>query len=240
MEKLLVFIGYDSREDIAYEVCRHSIIRRSSVPVEVIPVKHRKLREQQLFWRPWMVRGDGQMVDCVDGMPFSTEFSHTRFLVPELAKKKVRTGFCLFVDCDFLFLDDFNNLFRLADPQYAVQCRKFQFHPASDKKMDGMVQSSYDKKLWSSMCLWNLDHWGTHALTPTVVNRESGRWLHQFSWLQENNIGELPEAWNCITGDDDVPKAVHYTEGGPWFEGYEKCPYGHLWLQEKEHLRNSL
>lgn len=90
------------------------------------------------------------------------------------------------------------------------------------------------------MCLWNLDHWGTHALTPTVVNRESGRWLHQFSWLQENNIGELPEAWNCITGDDDVPKAVHYTEGGPWFEGYEKCPYGHLWLQEKEHLRNSL
>ena len=104
-EKLLIYVGYDSREDIAYEVCRHSIVRRASVPVEVIPLNHRELRRQGLFWRPWIIRGDGQFMDGVDGLPFSTEFSHTRFLVPDLAKKK-GAEWALFVDCDFLFLED--------------------------------------------------------------------------------------------------------------------------------------
>jgi len=140
-EKLLVYVGYDSREDIAYEVCRHSIVRRASVPVEVIPLNHRELRRQGLFWRPWIIRGDGQFIDGVDGLPFSTEFSHTRFLVPDLAKKK-GAEWALFVDCDFLFLEDIKKLFDLRDKQYPVMCRKFQFHPASDKKMDGMIQRS--------------------------------------------------------------------------------------------------
>ena len=236
-EKLLVYVGYDSREDIAYEVCRHSIVRRASVPVEVIPLNHRELRRQGLFWRPWIIRGDGQFIDGVDGLPFSTEFSHTRFLVPDLAKKK-GAEWALFVDCDFLFLEDIKKLFDLRDKQYPVMCRKFQFHPASDKKMDGMIQSSYDKKLWSSLCLWNFRHWGTRVLSPAEINKESGSWLHQFKWLNEKEIGEIPEEWNSIIGDDEVPKAIHYTEGGPWFKNYEKTLYANKWFQELEHYRN--
>ena len=39
---LKIFVGYDTREDIAYEVCRESIIKTASVPVEIIPIKQSK------------------------------------------------------------------------------------------------------------------------------------------------------------------------------------------------------
>jgi len=235
MNKLLVCIGYDSREDIAYQVCRHSIYRRSSLPVEIYPLKHKELREQGLFWRPWLTSGSGQTVDCIDGRPYSTEFSHTRFLTPHIAQKK---GFewVLFVDCDFLFLEDIAELFRLKRNNFAVMCRKFQYFIDNKKKMDGMVQTSYDKKLWSSLCLWN-----TNFPFPTVdqVNSKDGAWLHQFQWLSEHQIGEIPEEWNWISGTDPNPKAVHFTEGGPWFPAYAKCEYSNLWRQELDHMENS-
>ena len=44
IKPLKVFVGYDSREDIAFEVCRQSIYNTASVPVEVIPLRQDKLR----------------------------------------------------------------------------------------------------------------------------------------------------------------------------------------------------
>ena len=84
MKKLLVCVGYDSREDIAYQVCRHSIYRRSTLPIEIYPLKHKELRDRGIFWRPWLTAGSGQTVDCIDGRPFSTAFSHTRFLTSHM------------------------------------------------------------------------------------------------------------------------------------------------------------
>ncbi|KAL4592992.1 hypothetical protein LXL04_006003 [Taraxacum kok-saghyz] len=46
-----IFVGYDTREDVAYEVCWYSILKRSSIPVEVIPIKQSELREKKYFWR---------------------------------------------------------------------------------------------------------------------------------------------------------------------------------------------
>ena len=235
MNKLLVCVGYDSREDIAYQVCRHSIYRRSTLPVEIYPLKHKELRDQGLFWRPWLTAGSGQTVDCIDGRPFSTAFSHTRFLTPHIAKKK-GYQWALFIDCDFLFQEDVANLFKLVKDDYSVMCRKFGYHIANDVKMDGMKQTSYDKKLWSSLCLWN-----TEKYFPSVdqVNSKDGAWLHQYQWLSDDQIGSVPEGWNWISGTDEVPKAIHYTEGGPWFPQYEKCEYGHLWKSELNHMENS-
>uniref|UniRef100_A0A453QZI0 Nucleotide-diphospho-sugar transferase domain-containing protein n=2 Tax=Aegilops tauschii subsp. strangulata TaxID=200361 RepID=A0A453QZI0_AEGTS len=89
-EPFRVYVGYDSREDIAYRVCRRSLLRRSSVPLEVIPIVQQELREAGLYWRE---RGSTE----------STEFSFTRFLTPHLAGYR---GWALFVDCDFLFVAD--------------------------------------------------------------------------------------------------------------------------------------
>ena len=40
-----VFVGWDSREDIAYQVCKHSILSKQP-NAEVIPLKQNELRDQ--------------------------------------------------------------------------------------------------------------------------------------------------------------------------------------------------
>ena len=106
MKDVHVAIGWDSREIDAYQVCEHSLVRRSSIPVAVTPLMHNNLRYFNLFDREWRIDKNGQHWDVLDNAPFSTEFSHTRFLVPELARRNKVKGWVIFCDCDFLWLDD--------------------------------------------------------------------------------------------------------------------------------------
>ena len=45
-----IYVGYDPSEDLAYEVCRHSIMKRSLIPVEIIPIKQSGSRKSGLYW----------------------------------------------------------------------------------------------------------------------------------------------------------------------------------------------
>jgi hypothetical protein len=65
-----VYVGWDSREDIAYQVCEHSIKRRDP-NAEVHPLKQNEMRQQGIYTRD------------VDKLA-STEFTFTRFFVPYL------------------------------------------------------------------------------------------------------------------------------------------------------------
>ncbi|MGH6954425.1 MAG: glycosyltransferase [Alphaproteobacteria bacterium] len=248
-----VFIGYDGREDLAYRVCRFSIVNRASAPVAIHQVTHKAIRHMGLFDRPWRIDGPtGQMIDERDGKPFSTEFAHTRFLVPHLARRLgLDTGWALFCDCDFLFLADPAELFALTERNYAVMCVKHRHASPEGTKMDRVAQSRYARKNWSSLVLWNLEKNGNLALDD--VNHRTGGWLHAFSWLADGEIGALPEAWNWLAGvspttsdavgETFAPKAVHFTEGGPWFPQYRGVPYAMEWLQElaaMHHPRPSL
>ena len=72
------------------------------------------------------------------------------------------------------------------------------------------------------------------TLTPDYVNKASGLELHQYKWLEsEELIGEIPLEWNWLVGEyehnEDV-KNVHYTEGGPWFKEYKDCDYSQDWF----------
>ena len=142
IKPLKIFVGYDSREDIAFEVCKQSIYNTASVPVEVIPLKQDKLRKQGWYWRDEDKLG-------------STEFTFTRFLVPFLTDY---TGWALFIDCDFIFKQDIADLFALADDKYAVMCAHHDYTPKEGEKMDGKAQLPYPRKNWSSMVLWNCGH----------------------------------------------------------------------------------
>ena len=51
IKPLKIFIGWDSREEIAYQVARQSILDTTSVPVEIIPLKQKTLRETDMYWR---------------------------------------------------------------------------------------------------------------------------------------------------------------------------------------------
>jgi len=225
IEPLKIFVGWDSREDIAYRVCKESIEKHASVPVEVLPLKMPKLRKQGIYTRP------------IDPLS-STEFTFTRFLVPFLTDY---TGWALFIDCDFVFLDDIKLLFDQIDNNKALMCAQHDYTPKPGKaKMDGHVQHTYPRKNWSSMMLINCGHHANSVITPNVVNdlTKTGKYFHRFTWLNDDQIGKLSHEWNWLVGwynepEDGTPKALHYTEGGPWFEDYENCEYNHEWYKVK-------
>lgn len=108
-------------------------------------------------------------------------------------------------------------------------------------KMDGQIQTTYSRKNWSSVMLWNLNHERNSHLYPDTLNTAPGRDLHNFCWLQDRHIGALPPEWNVLLGEQDVPKdpkILHYTLGGPWFEGWKGGPCDDVWLREQKALRS--
>lgn len=223
-----IYVGWDPGEASAYDVCRHSIMARASVPVEIHPLKLDELRARGLYSR-------------TDDPLAATEFTYSRFLTPHLAGYE---GWALFCDCDFLWLADIAELIALTDDRYAVMCVHHDHRPKEDSKMEGAVQTRYPRKNWSSMVLYNCGHPANRALTAEVVNRESGAFLHRFQWLGDDLIGSVPETWNWLEGWCDKPKTghpnvIHYTRGGPWFENWREVEYADLWLAELEACKNA-
>ena len=223
-----VFVGYDPREDIAYQVCKHSIARRNK-EVLVRPLVQKELREAGWYTRP------------IDPLS-STEFTFTRFLIPELCDYK---GWALFMDCDMILLTDIQELFDQADEKYAVMCVHHDYTPREGFKMDGQKQSIYPRKNWSSVMLFNCGHPSNKQINSSVVNNTeiTGKYLHRFSWLQDSEIGQLSHEWNWLTDwykepEDGKPKLLHYTEGGPWFENYRECDYHKEWKIELADMMN--
>ena len=217
-----VFIGYDSKEKVAYNVLSHSIIQNSTKPVAITPIALNNIKDD-------FIRERNNLS--------STEFSFSRFIIPHLMNYQ---GWALFMDCDMLMFEDIAELWRMRDDSKAIQVCKHDYIPKTDTKFLGQVQTKYPKKNWSSFMLMNCKKCTT--LTPDYVNKASGLELHQFKWLEsEDLIGEIPLEWNWLVGEyehkEDV-KNVHYTEGGPWFDDYKNCDYSQDWfLNYKEMIK---
>lgn len=246
MSKLKIFIGYDRREPLAYEIAKYSITKHAK-DVEIYPLKQREMRELGIYNRPVDNKG-------------STEFTFTRFWVPYLSNYE---GWSLFVDCDFLFMGNINSIMKYADESKAIAVCKHEYTPRSlEAKMDGQKQYVYPRKNWSSCILFNNSHPSLRILNPSTMNNpeKTGAWFHRFEYLSDNEIGDLPLTYNWLDKEDGYdydnlvkyvtenrtdhvvgengtvhPMAYHYTLGlGPIFaivdEKYnnkEKYPY--LW-----------
>ena len=213
-----IFIGYDSKVRVAYNVLSHSIIQNSTKPVAITPIALNNLKDD-------FVRERNALS--------STEFSFSRFMIPHLMNYQ---GWALFMDCDMLMFEDVSELWRMRDDSKAIQVCKHDYVPKEKTKFLGQTQTAYPKKNWSSFMLMNCKK--CSSLTPDYVNRASGLELHQFKWLEgEHLIGDLPLEWNWLVGEyehkDDV-KNVHYTKGGPWFEEYARCDYSQDWFKNLE------
>lgn len=219
---LKIYVGYDTREDIAWQVCRHSLQRHSKNELEIYPLKQAELRELGLYRRP------------ID-QSATTEFSLTRFLVPYLAAHE---GWTIFCDCDFLFTKDVETVLEGLDASKAVYVVQHDYVPANAIKMDSKQQTTYPRKNWSSFMLFNNAHPSVKALTPDVVNNQSPSYLHRLQWAEDSDIGALPLTWNFLEGEypkpAETPAVIHYTNGGPWFEDWQNVDYADLWLKEKE------
>jgi hypothetical protein len=222
---LNVFIGYDSREDVAFRTLAHSIARRSSIPVSIHPLKQPELRERGLYTRE---RGPTE----------STEFSLTRFLVPALSEYR---GWSMFIDCDMLCRTDIAGLAAETEKQSgkALLVCKHDYTPSPERKFLNQIQTSYPRKNWSSVMLMNNAR--CRALTPEYVNQASGLDLHRFNWL-DNAIGGLPIEWNWLVQEytyNPDAKIAHFTRGGPWFDEYRGCDYAQEWFAERDLMQAS-
>ena len=219
---LKIFIGYDSREKIAYHVLSQSIIDNSTIPVAITPINLKNIK--QFYNRPKTKK-------------HSTEFSISRFLTPYLSNYE---GYSLFLDCDFIMLGNVANLLKLVskDKNKVLWCVKHREYIPKDKiKFLREKQIPYKKKNWSSFMLFN--NAKCKILTPKLVSKAHGLYLHQFKWTKEKFIGSLPKNWNILVGEQKLPKkinALHYTLGGPYFKKHSKCEGSKFWFKYKSEI----
>ena len=214
-----IFIGYDKREAKAYDVCKFSIEQVSDIQIN-------KLFSEDIetYNRDW-------------GEPQSTDFTFTRFWVPQLSNHE---GCSFFVDCDFVFLADPLEILKDIDETKAAYVVQHPgYIPNSQIKMDGIAQHRAYRKNWASFILFNNSHPKNKRLTTEFLNNHRpGLDFHQLRWLDDDDIGALPLEWNCL--DDyyylENPKAIHYTDGGPWFDNYKETMYSDIWNELNEKM----
>jgi len=234
----MICIGYDPKEVAAFAVARYSI-RKFDRHVPIRGVVLNDLVERGLYYRPTKrkVNGDGR-VEIIDELSIredydgriSTEHANSRFLVPHL----VKSDWVLFIDSDTMFLRNPMRLFDLARKDKAVMCVKHDHKPDYDTKMEGQLQTVYERKNWSSVMLFNCEHPSNRRLTVDLINTIPGRDLHRFCWLEDYEIGALPPEWNYLVGHSKLengttPALVHFTKGVPDMAGYENQEYANEW-----------
>ena len=223
IKDLVFYIGYDAKEDIAYRVCKQSLINKSTISISVKSLKLYELISKNFYTR------------SIDPLA-STEFTYSRFLIPALMNYN---GWAVFCDCDFLFFEDISLLFNSLDDNKALYCVQHDYTPKEKHKMDGQKQSIYPRKNWSSFMVFNCSHPSNKKLTKEIVNAESGSFLHQLKWLDDSEIGSLDERWNWLEGwtsnhNKSEPFAVHFTRGGPWFEEWQDVEFAKEWNRERD------
>jgi len=219
-DSVRVFIGYDRSEIAAFNVLAHSIQEHASMPVSITPVMLSQLRG--VYNRPQHALA-------------STEFSFSRFLVPWLCDFE---GHAIFMDCDMLCRADIAELWAYRSRSKFIQVVKHDHQPDSKVKFNNSIQTRYHRKNWSSVMLMNCSR--CTALSPEYVNSATGLELHQFKWIEDDDlIGSLPHGWNHLVGydrHDNNVRLVHFTEGGPWFESYADCEYSEEWIAARDRM----
>lgn len=221
MQAVRVFIGWDSREPIAADVCAYSIEKHATIPTEIHYIKRKEMRNRGLYQK--------------HDKDASTEFTMTRFLTPYLSDYE---GYAVFCDCDFLFLNDIHELIQCIDKEKAVSVVQHDYLPNAYQKFDGNVQHRYPRKNWSSLMVFNCNHDSVKQLTPKKVNDLSPKALHRFEWVHDDDIGVIPMEWNWLVGEykEGKQSALHYTCGGPWHEGYKNTEYADEWYEMRDEM----
>lgn len=213
-----LFLGYDQREAIGFQVFCHSVIKNTTKPVAITPLASLGFEMG------------------------SNAFTFSRFLVPYLMGFG---GHAIFCDAsDMLALGDMQELNKLYDKSKAVQVVK---HPAykssSARKYIGTEmecdQSNYERKNWASIMLINSGHSAWFGMTPKFVETCDKLELLQLRYFEDKEIGELPPEWNVLVDEgqsDDNAKILHWTQGIPSFAHYKNARRSKDWFEYHDKL----
>ncbi len=215
-EKINIVVGFDQRESVAYHTFTQSIIEKASLPVSFMPLAMNTLRDYE-----------------ETHTDKSNDFIYSRFLTPYLNDFR---GWAIFADGDMICQTDIKELWDLRDESKALLVVKHDYQTKAHQKYLGNINENYPRKNWSSVILWNCSHPKHKILTPDLVANQTGKYLHRFSWLDDNDIGELPKEWNWLAIEypqNNNAKLIHYTLGTPCFKDYKNTEMSEVWLKTK-------
>ena len=130
-------------------------------------------------------------------------------------------------------LKDYKETHKDRDNSKALLVVKHNYQTKKSIKYLGNINENYPRKNWSSLILWNCAHPKHKTLTPEFIANQSGKFLHRFSWLDDQDIGELPVEWNWLAVEYPVntkAKIIHYTLGTPCFKDYRDTDMSENWF----------
>ena len=223
INKLQVVVGFDQRESVAYHTFCQSIIEKSSMPVQFLPLAINTLKNYKETHTDQ-----------------SNDFIYSRFLTPYLNNFE---GWAIFADGDMICQSDIKELWDLKDESKALMVVKHDYQTKADIKYLGNKNENYPRKNWSSVILWNCSHPKHKILTPEFIQNQTGKYLHRFSWLDDNEIGEIPREWNWLAieyPENKDAKLIHYTLGTPCFKEYENTDMSDIWYQTFERVKDGI
>jgi lipopolysaccharide biosynthesis glycosyltransferase len=146
-------------------------------------------------------------------------------------------GWAIFIDGDMIVRGDIAELWDLREYTTDVMVVKHNYETRMTEKYLGNVNQNYPRKNWSSVILWNCNAIRNRMLTPEFVQQSTGAYLHRFSWLDDNRIGELPAEWNWLDIEYEYnphAKLVHYTLGTPCFHEFaDRGDFSDEWHRER-------
>jgi lipopolysaccharide biosynthesis glycosyltransferase len=216
MKPIPIFIGYDSREAIAFHTCVNSIVRHASQPVSIMPLALNNFKDYT------ETHTDG-----------SNQFIYSRFLVPYLMDYQ---GQAIFMDGDMIVRGDIAELWAMRDLGKDVQVVKHDYKTKMTTKYLGSKNEDYPRKNWSSVMIFNCQNFPTKKLTPEYIQKSTGAHLHRFEWTTDDRVGALPPEWNWLPdeyGANPDAKLLHYTLGTPCFHDFATTPMADEWHRER-------
>ena len=207
-----IVVGFDQKESVAYHTFAQSVIENSTIPTRFMPLNIGSLTNYKETHK--------------DG---SNDFIYSRFLVPYLMNFN---GWAIYADGDMVCLEDIKKLWDLRDDKFAVQVVKHDYKTKIKTKYWGNKNEDYPRKNWSSLILWNCEHSSHKILTPEFIQKQTGAFLHRFSWIKDDEIGEIEKEWNWLAMEyeekNDI-NLIHYTICTPCFKEYENTSLSSHW-----------
>lgn len=214
-----LYSGFDPREAVGYHAFCASVIDKATGPVSFTPLH-----------LPMLPEYTGGARDGTNAFAFS------RFLIPFMQDW---TGYAVFVDgADMVCRGDITKIMKDVDAYKAVSVVKHEYTSKHPRKYIGTGMEAenrpYERKNWSSVMVINCGHFAWRDLTPDYVARVQGLHLHQFKFLKDQQIGELPAKWNWLVdeyGPNDDAQILHWTAGIPGFKHYKDAPMAGEWFK---------